>query len=51
MVSVLDYLERTLSYTPHVANERLRVARELGALPEISEAFANGQPRNVVVKR
>jgi hypothetical protein len=30
MVSALDYLERVLGHTPHVANERLRVARALG---------------------
>ena len=39
MVSALDYLERVLGHTPHVANERLRVARALGDLPVLSDAF------------
>jgi hypothetical protein len=43
MVSVLDYLERVLGHTPHVANERLRVARALGDLPVLTEAFARGE--------
>jgi Holliday junction resolvasome RuvABC DNA-binding subunit len=30
MVNALDYMERTLGYTPHTAHERLRVARLLG---------------------
>ncbi len=42
MVSALDYLERVLGHTPHVANERLRVARALGELPVLTEAFARG---------
>jgi len=43
MVSALDYLERVLGHTPHVANERLRVARALGDLPVLSDAFARGK--------
>ena len=43
MVSVLDYLERVLGHTPHVANERLRVARALGDLPVLTGAFARGE--------
>jgi hypothetical protein len=42
MVSALDYCERALGYSPHVATERLRVARALGELPLIAEAFARG---------
>ncbi len=42
MVSALDYLERVLGHTPHVANERLRVARALGELPVLTDAFARG---------
>ncbi len=42
MVSALDYLERVLGHTPHVANERLRVARTLGDLPVLTDAFAHG---------
>ncbi|MGH7893738.1 MAG: HNH endonuclease [Candidatus Binatia bacterium] len=43
MVSALDYLERVLGYTPHVAKERLRVARALGELPVLTDAFARGE--------
>jgi hypothetical protein len=43
MVSALDYLERVLGYTPHAANERLRVARALGDLPQLESAFAQGE--------
>src|SRR5262249_45090279 len=42
MVSALDYLERVLGYTPHAANERLRVARALGELPALTDALARG---------
>jgi len=37
------YLELTLGYGPHAANERLRVARELRDLPLIREALADGR--------
>src|SRR5215216_3953508 len=37
------YLELTLGYGPHAANERLRVARELRELPLIHEALADGR--------
>jgi hypothetical protein len=43
MVSALDYLERVLGYAPHTAFERMRVARELGALPALEEAFECGE--------
>jgi hypothetical protein len=43
MVSALDYLERVLGYTPHAANERLRVARALGDLPQLESALAQGE--------
>ena len=42
MVSMLDYLERALGYTPRVALERLRVARALAELPVLTEALAAG---------
>ena len=42
MVSMLDYLERALGYTPCVALERLRVARALAELPVLTEALAAG---------
>jgi hypothetical protein len=43
MVSAIDYLERVLGYTPHVAKERLRVARALRELPALTGAFARGE--------
>lgn len=43
MVSAVDYLERVLGHTPHVANERLRVARALGDLPVLTDAFTHGE--------
>src|ERR1700742_2010010 len=42
MVSALDYLERVLGYSPHTAQERLRVARALGELPVLTNALAQG---------
>jgi hypothetical protein len=42
MVSALDYLERVLGYPPRAAQERLRVARALGALPELTRALTAG---------
>jgi hypothetical protein len=43
MVGALDYCDRVLGYTPHAAKERLRVARALGELPLIEQAFAAGR--------
>ncbi len=43
MVSPLDYLERKLGYTPHAANERLRVAAALGELREMEAAMERGE--------
>jgi len=40
MVSALDYLERVLGYAPRTAQDRLRVARALGTLPELTAALA-----------
>jgi 5-methylcytosine-specific restriction endonuclease McrA len=42
MVNALDYMERVLGYGPRVAQERLRVARALGDLPEMTEALERG---------
>jgi hypothetical protein len=42
MVSMIDYLERTLSYAPRTAQERIRVARALGNLPQLTDALATG---------
>jgi hypothetical protein len=43
MVSAIDYMERVLGYAPRSAQERLRVARTLGTLPELTAALAQGQ--------
>ncbi len=43
MVSLLDYMERTLGYAPRTAQERLRVARALGSLPQLTDALESGQ--------
>ena len=40
MVSALDYMERVLGYAPRTAQDRLRVARALGDLPQLSAALA-----------
>src|SRR5215510_3392276 len=43
MVSALDYLERVLGYAPRSAYDRLRVARALGDLPELTATLAGGE--------
>ena len=43
MVSALDYLERVLGYAPRTAQDRLRVARALGDLPQLTAALASDQ--------
>jgi hypothetical protein len=43
MVSAIDYMERVLGYSPRTAQDRLRVARALGALPELTTALATGE--------
>src|SRR6187549_1885638 len=43
MVSAIDYMERVLGYAPRTAQDRLRVARALGALPRLTSALANGE--------
>jgi hypothetical protein len=43
MVSAIDYMERVLGYGPRVAQERLRVARVLGTLPELTAALSQGE--------
>lgn len=43
MVSAFDYLERVLGYGPRTAKDRLRVARALGSLPELTDALARGE--------
>jgi hypothetical protein len=39
----LNYMERVLGYGPRVAQERLRVARALGDLPEMTDELARGE--------
>jgi hypothetical protein len=43
MVSMIDYLERTLGYAPRTAQDRLRVARALGNLSLLTVALAGGE--------
>jgi hypothetical protein len=43
MVSLIDYMEREMGYSPHAAEERLRVARALAVLPMIEEALGRGE--------
>jgi len=43
MVSMLDYLERTMGYAPRTGQDRLRVARSLETLPELTAALSAGQ--------
>jgi hypothetical protein len=43
MVSALDYLERVLGYAPRTAQDRLRVARALGDLPQLTAALTADQ--------
>ncbi|HSR97621.1 MAG TPA: HNH endonuclease signature motif containing protein, partial [Kofleriaceae bacterium] len=50
MVSALDYLERVLHYSPRTAQDRLRVARALGALPELTAALADGRLSHSAVR-
>ena len=43
MVSMVDYLEREVGYGPRTGHDRMRVARALGDLPELSEALRTGE--------
>ena len=43
MVSIREYLERRLGYTPGVASERVRVAEALEAMPALEAAVAAGE--------
>ena len=43
MVSAIDYMERVLGYGPRAAQDRLRVARALGTLPQLTAALAAGE--------
>jgi len=50
MVSMLDYLERACGYSPRTAQDRLRVARALGALPQLAAALASGRLAHSAVR-
>src|SRR5689334_10538970 len=41
--SMVEYMVGELDYSRHAANERLRVARELVALPKLAAAFTSGE--------
>lgn len=43
MVSMVDYLERVMGHAPRTAQQRLRVARRLATLPELTTALAAGR--------
>jgi hypothetical protein len=43
MVSMLDYLERVMGYAPRTGQDRLRVARALGTLPQLTAALTAGE--------
>jgi hypothetical protein len=43
MVSLHEYLEDRLGYSPRVAQERVRVAKALDELPELTHALAEGE--------
>jgi hypothetical protein len=43
MVSAIDYMERVLGYTPRAAQDRLRVARALGTLSQLTSSLERGE--------
>jgi hypothetical protein len=43
MVSIREYLERRMGYTPGVASERVRVAEALDAMPALDSALDSGE--------
>jgi hypothetical protein len=43
MVSMIDYMVREVGYAPRTGHDRMRVARALGDLPELTEALASGE--------
>ena len=43
MVSIREYLERRMGYTPGVASERVRVAEALDAMPALDHALASNE--------
>src|SRR5262249_19025322 len=49
-VSLLEYLEQVFGYTPHVALERMRVARVIDVMPELGEALEHGELSHSAVR-
>jgi hypothetical protein len=49
-VHAMEYLEEVFGYAPKTAQERLRVARELGALPQLEDALRCGELSHSVVR-
>jgi hypothetical protein len=49
-VHALEYLEEVFGYAPKTAQERVRVARELGALPQLEDALRCGELSHSVVR-
>ena len=47
-VSMADYMERRLGYTPRTASDRMRVALALEDLPKLAAALENGLPHSAV---
>jgi hypothetical protein len=43
MVSIREYLERRMGYTPGVVSERVRVAEALDAMPALDQALASNE--------
>src|SRR6478735_988013 len=43
MVSMLDYMDRVLGHTPETARKRMRVARALADLPNLTGALERGE--------
>lgn len=41
--TMYEYMERVLGYGPHAARERMRVARALATLPQVTAALARGE--------
>ena len=50
MVSMFDYMDRVLGHPPRTARKRLRVARALADLPELSAALGSGELTFCVVR-
>lgn len=49
-VHAVEYLEDVFGYMPHTATERLRVAKDLAALPELEAALESGDLNYSIVR-